>query len=89
MGVDRGDSLAGVIPRAAAALFQHLGASQLDNRNSLSGLRAPKRYSTMSTPAAPKGKEPDWIMKATYVEVRSPPAYPSLRSGLGQGRCRR
>lgn len=67
------DHPAGVIPRAAAALFHQLGGTQLENRNS--GIRTPKRFS-MALPVSNatmtnKAKERDWIMKATYVEVRS------------------
>lgn len=59
----------GVIPRAAAALFEKLeGPKPTNNRNSMSGLRAPVRYSVtpggMSRPA-----EKNWTLKATYVEI--------------------
>ncbi|KAG0635032.1 hypothetical protein HOY80DRAFT_893905 [Tuber brumale] len=59
----------GVIPRAAAALFERLGSGAPNPRNSTSGLRAPVRYSTpisqLTKPAADKG----WTMKASYVEI--------------------
>ncbi|PWW77800.1 kinesin-domain-containing protein [Tuber magnatum] len=59
----------GVIPRAAAALFERLGSGAPNSRNSTSGLRAPMRYSTpisqLIKPAADKG----WTMKASYVEI--------------------
>ena len=61
--------MTGVIPRAATALFEKLeGPKPTNNRNSMSGLRAPVRYSTtpgaMSRPA-----EKNWTLKATYVEI--------------------
>ncbi|KAI1488739.1 chromosome-associated kinesin KIF4B [Biscogniauxia mediterranea] len=57
----------GVIPRAATALFEKLdGQSRSSNRNSMSQLRTPARYSMQSpTPKAEK----NWQMKATYVEI--------------------
>ncbi|KAI9888673.1 MAG: hypothetical protein M1814_006528 [Vezdaea aestivalis] len=56
----------GVIPRAAIALFDKLGANP---RGSLSGLKTPTRFST-STPAAfNKPAERNWVLKATYVEI--------------------
>ncbi|KAI9780571.1 MAG: hypothetical protein M1816_002821 [Peltula sp. TS41687] len=63
----------GVIPRAAAALFYQLGGVQLENRNSLSALRTPKRFSLASVATnssmTKAAKDRDWIMKATYVEI--------------------
>ena len=63
------NSVSGVIPRAAAALFERLGSGAPNSRNSSSGLRAPARYSTpisqLIKPATDKG----WTMKASYVEV--------------------
>ncbi|KAI4866563.1 kinesin-domain-containing protein [Hypoxylon rubiginosum] len=57
----------GVIPRAAIALFEKLdGPPRNSNRNSMSQLRAPARYSTQSP--APK-TEKNWQLKATYVEI--------------------
>ncbi|KAI1780739.1 kinesin-domain-containing protein [Hypoxylon cercidicola] len=57
----------GVIPRAAMALFEKLdGPPRSSNRNSMSQLRAPARYSTQSP--APK-TEKNWQLKATYVEI--------------------
>ncbi|CUS14370.1 unnamed protein product [Tuber aestivum] len=59
----------GVIPRAAAALFERLGSGAPNPRSSTSGLRAPARYSTpisqLVKPTADKG----WTMKASYVEI--------------------
>ncbi|KUI73667.1 Chromosome-associated kinesin KIF4A [Cytospora mali] len=57
----------GVIPRAAIALFEKLdGPKGNPNRNSMSQIRAPARYSTQAP--ARKG-EKDWVLKATYVEI--------------------
>lgn len=57
----------GVIPRAAQALFEKLDAGPpANNRNSISGLRAPKRYSGAPVPAT---MERNWVLKATYVEI--------------------
>ncbi|KAI0875169.1 hypothetical protein GGS24DRAFT_307623 [Hypoxylon argillaceum] len=60
----------GVIPRAAIELFEKLDGSappRNSNRNSMSQLRAPARYS-MQTPA-PKPADKTWQLKATYVEI--------------------
>ncbi|KAH9992868.1 kinesin-domain-containing protein [Xylariaceae sp. FL0662B] len=57
----------GVIPRAATALFEKLeGPTRNTNRNSMSQLRTPARYSIQ--PSAQKG-EKNWQLKATYVEI--------------------
>ena len=57
----------GIIPRAALALFEHLDApTAAGNRQSLSGLRAPVRYSQSGPP---KAISKNWTIKATYVEV--------------------
>lgn len=61
--------VAGVIPRAAISLFEKLdGSKPSNNRNSVSGLRAPARYSTQMPPPA-RGLEKNWTLKATYVEI--------------------
>ncbi|KAJ2977533.1 hypothetical protein NUW58_g7780 [Xylaria curta] len=60
----------GVIPRAATELFERLDGSvapRNSNRNSMSQLRAPARYS-MQAPAS-KPVEKNWQLKATYVEI--------------------
>ncbi|KAI3323656.1 kinesin-domain-containing protein [Xylariaceae sp. AK1471] len=60
----------GVIPRAATELFEKLEGSTIprnSNRNSMSQLRAPARYS-MQAPAS-KPAEKNWQLKATYVEI--------------------
>ncbi|KAK9778876.1 hypothetical protein SCAR479_04112 [Seiridium cardinale] len=59
----------GVIPRAATALFEKLEGPPLKNpnRNSMSQLRTPHRYST-ANPSTPKA-EKNWQLKATYVEI--------------------
>ncbi|KAI5864011.1 kinesin-domain-containing protein [Durotheca rogersii] len=68
--LEQGDTeVMGVIPRAATALFEKLdGPSRPlnSNRNSMSQLKVPARYSAQ--PAAPKG-EKSWQLKATYVEI--------------------
>ena len=62
--------LIGIVPRAAAALFEKLGAgSPIPQANGVgSGLRQPKRYST--APVADAASR-NWQLKATYVEVRN------------------
>ncbi|KAK7948140.1 chromosome-associated kinesin KIF4B [Apiospora aurea] len=62
----------GVIPRAATELFEKLeGPTKKSNRNSMSGLRTPQRYSIGQT--SPSGSaipaEKNWQLKATYVEI--------------------
>jgi hypothetical protein len=60
----------GVIPRAAAALFEKLeGPKPASNRDSMSALRAPKRYSAQPGAYAGKPAEKNWTLKATYVEI--------------------
>lgn len=56
----------GVIPRAAAALFERLGSGSA-GRNS--GIRAPVRYSTSMATLQKNNPDKGWTMKATYVEV--------------------
>ncbi|KAL1896580.1 hypothetical protein Sste5346_004614 [Sporothrix stenoceras] len=65
---EQGDAeIMGVIPRAAAALFEKLeGAKPNGNRSSMSHLRAPKGYG--ASQAAPRA-EKTWSLKATYVEI--------------------
>ncbi|TVY24952.1 Chromosome-associated kinesin [Lachnellula hyalina] len=59
----------GVIPRAAIALFEKLDDKlPMSNRNSMSGLRTPTRYST-NVAALAKSAEKNWTLKATYVEI--------------------
>lgn len=64
----------GVIPRAAAALFEKLTGPPVLGRNASSGLRSPNRYSTTSVHTlqslAKAATDKTWQMKATYVEVR-------------------
>lgn len=66
---EQGDmEVMGVIPRAAAALFEKLdGPKGNPNRNSMSQLRTPARYSMQPTSFS-KG-EKNWTLKATYVEI--------------------
>src|ERR1022692_3199132 len=47
----------GVIPRAATALFEKLEGPRPSNRNSMSGLRTPTRYSANSAATMSKGGE--------------------------------
>ncbi|KAI0147726.1 kinesin-domain-containing protein [Xylariaceae sp. FL1272] len=59
----------GVIPRAATELFEKLegpAPAKNSNRNSMSQLRAPSRYSLQ--PQTPKADR-NWQLKATYVEI--------------------
>ncbi|KAI1821199.1 hypothetical protein F4861DRAFT_480973 [Xylaria intraflava] len=62
------DSL-GVIPRAATELFEKLEGSPTrnSNRNSMSQLRAPARYSMQAPVSKPVDR--NWQLKATYVEI--------------------
>ncbi|KAI0393529.1 kinesin-domain-containing protein [Xylariaceae sp. FL0594] len=59
----------GVIPRAATELFEKLEGTTTrnPNRNSMSQLRAPSRYSMQPPPA--KSAEKNWQLKASYVEI--------------------
>ncbi|KAI6714925.1 hypothetical protein JHW43_002579 [Diplocarpon mali] len=59
----------GVIPRAATALFEKLEGPPASNRNSMSGLRAPTRYSVNAAAMLAKKAEKTWTLKATYVEI--------------------
>ena len=62
--------VSGVIPRAAAALFEKLdGGKAPSNRNSMSGLRTPMRYSVNAAAMMAKSGERNWTLKATYVEI--------------------
>ena len=60
----------GVIPRAATALFEKLdGPKPVNNRNSISGLRTPMRYSSNVSAMMAKSTEKNWTLKATYMEI--------------------
>ncbi|KAH6713789.1 putative chromosome-associated kinesin KIF4B [Leptodontidium sp. MPI-SDFR-AT-0119] len=59
----------GVIPRAAIALFDKLEGPRNSNRNSMSGLRTPTRYSANAAAMLAKNAEKTWTLKATYVEI--------------------
>lgn len=68
---EQGDlEMKGVIPRAATALFDKLDTSKAaaakTNRNSMSQLRSPQRFSTHGQAGL---GERGWSMKATYVEI--------------------
>lgn len=61
--------MTGVIPRAAQALFEKLaGPKEPSKRDSMSGMRAPKRYSVQPSPLG-RQFEKTWSLKATYVEI--------------------
>lgn len=73
---EQGDiEIMGVIPRAATALFEKLDgpapkAGGNPNRNSMSHLRTPQRYSVQASSPAPHPKvDKSWTLKATYVEI--------------------
>jgi len=67
---EQGDlEIMGVIPRAATALFERLDGVRPSNRNSMSGLRTPTRYSANAAAMLAKGAEKTWSLKATYVEI--------------------
>ncbi|KAK4250100.1 hypothetical protein C7999DRAFT_29346 [Corynascus novoguineensis] len=67
---EQGDPEAmGVIPRAATALFEQLeGSKRNPNRNSMSQLRTPARYSGAQTAGFSQG-EKNWTLRASYVEI--------------------
>lgn len=61
----------GIIPRAAAALFEKLAPERSKQANG-TGIRMPKRYSGLPNLAdggAPKKEDKSWQLTATYVEV--------------------
>jgi len=70
----------GIIPRAAAHLFESLHGPSLNHARQNSGLKTPTRYSTASITGllqngasqnhSKAGNEKGWQMTATYVEVR-------------------
>jgi kinesin family protein 4/21/27 len=67
---EQGDlEVMGVIPRAAMALFEKLEGPKPNNRNSMSGLRTPTRYSSNAASLLAKAAERTWSLKATYVEI--------------------
>ncbi|KAL9000138.1 MAG: hypothetical protein Q9169_001213 [Polycauliona sp. 2 TL-2023] len=65
--------LMGIVPRAAAALFNQLAGPPPLRRHGSSGLRTPTRYSTTSPPTlsnlARANAHENWQLKATYVEI--------------------
>ncbi|KAF8864802.1 putative chromosome-associated kinesin KIF4B [Acephala macrosclerotiorum] len=68
--LDQGNmDVMGVIPRAGTALFEKLEGPRQSNRNSMSGLRTPTRYSANSAAMLAKNIEKNWTLKATYVEI--------------------
>ncbi|KAI4235252.1 MAG: hypothetical protein LQ349_003290 [Xanthoria aureola] len=71
---EQGDShLMGIVPRAAAALFNQLAGPPPLRRHGSSSLRTPTRYSTTSPPTlsnlARANANENWQLKATYVEI--------------------
>lgn len=69
-GEQQNPEMMGVIPRAAAALFEQLEvpkvttSTKASNRNSMSHLKSPRGYGQ----ASDLGERP-WSLKATYVEI--------------------
>ncbi|EFY84297.1 kinesin [Metarhizium acridum CQMa 102] len=69
-GEQEDESMTGVIPRAATALFQKLdlsnagGSSSSSNRQSMSSLRTPRSYNHQNLLG-----DRNWSLKATYVEI--------------------
>ncbi|KAL8714318.1 MAG: hypothetical protein Q9220_001649 [cf. Caloplaca sp. 1 TL-2023] len=63
----------GIVPRAAAALFDTLAGPPPLRRHGSSGLRTPTRYSTSSPPTlaslAKANASENWQLKASYVEI--------------------
>lgn len=51
------------------ALFDKLDGPRNSNRNSMSGLRTPTRYSANAAAILAKSAERTWTLKATYVEI--------------------
>ena len=68
-------TLRGIIPRAAAHLFEKLTNSSTSQIRPPSGLKTPARYSMQSSFSTgtlhnlSRGSDPNWQLKATYVEV--------------------
>lgn len=61
----------GIIPRAAAALFEKLAPEKSKQANG-TGIRTPKRYSGLPSlvdGSTAKKEEKNWQLTATYVEV--------------------
>lgn len=65
-------SAMGIIPRAAASLFEKLSPSSAKQSNG-TGLRMPRRYTSFgnapSENGAAKTEDKSWQLTATYVEV--------------------
>lgn len=67
------DSSLGIIPRAAAVLFDKLEGGSHSSRIAGSSIRPPSRISTVGMPNLSKSSgNKNWQLKATYVEVRPP-----------------
>ncbi|KAF1841166.1 kinesin-domain-containing protein [Cucurbitaria berberidis CBS 394.84] len=65
---EQGDNdIMGIIPRAAALLFDKLEGHS--NRASASGIRAPSRLSGLHTLSGKSSANKNWQLKATYVEI--------------------
>ncbi|KAI4762726.1 hypothetical protein E4T51_04311 [Aureobasidium sp. EXF-12344] len=68
---------AGIVPRAAAALFEKLNASSTSSAPltpSKSGLRSPARYSVSAVPSLSNlhrqtSSDKSWMLTATYAEI--------------------
>lgn len=60
----------GIIPRAAASLFERLASTSSPRvSNGLSSLRTPTRFSMPAVSAHKSTNDRNWQMRATYVEV--------------------
>jgi kinesin family protein 4/21/27 len=60
----------GIIPRAAAVLFEKIEGHASSGRTSSSGIRAPSRISSMGMQSFAKHSgNKNWQLKATYVEI--------------------
>ncbi|RKF64680.1 putative kinesin family protein [Golovinomyces cichoracearum] len=59
----------GVIPRAAAALFEKLEGPKQNVRHSMPSLKTPSRYSTSIPCSSSRNPENNWTLKASYVEI--------------------
>lgn len=74
-------STIGIVPRAAAALFEKLSPSTSKQVNG-TGLRMPKRYSGLpnmsADTTASKRENKNWQLTASYVEVSTPAMLPRM-----------
>ncbi|TQS36567.1 hypothetical protein Golomagni_02977 [Golovinomyces magnicellulatus] len=59
----------GVIPRAAAALFEKLEGPKQNVRHSMPSLKTPSKFSTSIPCSSSRNPENNWTLKASYVEI--------------------